>query len=621
MGNLQEQFIEYTQIISDIRRLSSVTSADVENVDAYSRKLKDNFFRIGEISARSRAIAEDVIRPLLRKKEQLTAEEVEALYVLCDRLLDPFSEEELDLDVLDEASYRLLVDAREKGEDNAIIHAMYVYINSCYANMIRTNRIRVDESLSKKYRDAGVATADAMMQYLAQSAFEHITEESRRYVLIHSRFYLALYDTFYVDEDINEKRLSGLWRSFDLSEDAFYTDLTPNYDWNYHRIRCLENMGQLTERGNAWQFSEKQIVRIYDGVLQLAKIWKRDPQKNEVILPKVQLDLLCIRNAYFAGKMSKDAYEDALMERYKTWSNQCYDSYSLVGNILVPAELLAVVDHSTLSEKKAVFIEKMYYQIVDYIQHSTNTEAFYFLLDYLTGFLEVFVELPGCITFEEMTLSCLAAIHPPTYVHSLQVAQISRCLGRHLYARKPELFGNRSIFEILDLIYHSALCHDFGKIAMLDTIFVYGRPLSDLEFSVIKTHPAMSTYMLKPYSSTASMSTIVAAHHIWKNREAGYKLGVSVPEEDQVIVDILSIADSIDAATDVVGRNYSKSKRLDEIVAEIQSLKGTRYSKEVVDLFYDVAIMEELDFLIHEGRNLNYRNTYVLLFKNAGDKE
>ncbi len=46
----------------------------------------------------------------------------------------------------------------------------------------------------------------------------------------------------------------------------------------------------------------------------------------------------------------------------------------------------------------------------------------------------------------------LAALHPPTYVHSRMEAQISLCLATHLVDLKPELFigilGLNSVEEV-----------------------------------------------------------------------------------------------------------------------------------------------------------------------------
>ena len=48
----------------------------------------------------------------------------------------------------------------------------------------------------------------------------------------------------------------------------------------------------------------------------------------------------------------------------------------------------------------------------------SGTGTFSFMLEYLSHFMERFVEIPEGISYEEMMLNLLAALHPPTYVHT-----------------------------------------------------------------------------------------------------------------------------------------------------------------------------------------------------------
>lgn len=637
---LQRQLKEYADLILKIRELSSVPTDNLESGSEYEQKLIENFLTINGLAVRSRQIVEDTINPLLTDESPLEDGTASALQGFCALLLDPFSEEDLDLTILYEVSKRLLGDAMGKLEQNAnekthnyLVKQLYVHINCCYANVNRTNRIKTNEDLSRAYRDDGLRAAKMILDYLKPELFVQLNQECRRDVLIHSRFYLALYDTFYVDEKINEERLEGLWKSFALSEDPFFLAEAGDYDWNYHRLRCLENMGQLTERGNSWEFSPKQLRRILEGVDLLEEIWNQNPVRNEAIVPGVQLELIRLRADYFNQRITKADYQEKLIQKYEKWANDKYDMYSVLGNIFVPVELLTTLDGKNMSERMEVFLNRMYRRLVDYILHSSNTEAFSFLLEYLSGFMEQFVETPGGMTFEEMGLSCLAAIHPPTYVHSLQVAQISRCLCRHLLQKTPEVFvgafGCRTKEEvwehwdeILYFMYHGALCHDFGKIAQLDTIFVYGRDLTEGEFEVIQEHPRMGAFFLEAHPSTREYVDLALNHHLWYDGSGGYPLpGVWSKEENRIFCDILTVADCVDAASYIIGRNYNQGKSLDEVCKEIQSQAGTRYSPVVAELFQDAAVMEDLKYLVGEGCLLNYRNTYLLLHRHAGNKD
>ena len=89
-----------------------------------------------------------------------------------------------------------------------------------------------------------------------------------------------------------------------------------------------------------------------------------------------------------------------------------------------------------------------------------------------------------------MRRQLMAAMHPPTYVHTLNVATIARCLAGRLIERNPEIFIgveeasdvadvlNRK-GELEDFVYNSALMHDVGKLFIVETIITYGRDLVD----------------------------------------------------------------------------------------------------------------------------------------------
>lgn len=620
---LQNDLKEYISIIMEIRGLSSVQKNKLKSPDDYCPALKENYKKIGGLGRKSRKIYQETIVPFLNSSELLDCETVTTYQNFCRELLNPFSEEELDLSLLYEVSARLLKDAYLKNDEDYKVHQLYVHINTCYANVNRTNRIKVTRKLSLAYRNDGLDAAAEMLKYLDRDRFVSISVESRKLVLIQSRFYLALYDTFYVDDDINLLRIEGLWKSYELSNEPYYRENAGDYDWNYHIIKCFEHMGQLTEKGNAWGFKKEGIARIVRGIEILEKVWNKDPDKNRKILPKVHLELIKVRNDYFAGRISVDEYRRKLKDMYVVWLNDRYDMYSVLCNIFIPVEFLATVDENSIDSETKDFLSDLYKRTIKYILHSSNSESFYFLLEYMSGFMESFIEFPGGMTFEEMGLSCLAAVHPPTYVHSLQVAQIGKSLCRYLIDFRPECFigvmGCETVQEVLKSrekilahVYHGGLCHDFGKICQIDTIFVYGRNLLDSEFDIIKTHPEMGAFLLGKFPSTEKYVNMARLHHKWYDGTEGYpELYDNRKSADKIFVDIIKIADCIDAATDHIGRSYSRGKTLDEVIEEILSGRGAEYSPDVAEILEKDVVANDLKYLISEGRNQNYRNAYI----------
>jgi HD-GYP domain-containing protein (c-di-GMP phosphodiesterase class II) len=247
------------------------------------------------------------------------------------------------------------------------------------------------------------------------------------------------------------------------------------------------------------------------------------------------------------------------------------------------------------------------------------------MLDYFINFVRQYIDVPSGVSFEDFILQCIAAIHPPTYIHSCMVGQISERIAYHILRIKPEIFVGmpgcedleavkRNSAKLLDYVYHAALCHDFGKICIIDTIFVYGRKLLDFEFDIIKSHPQVGADLLRHHISTRDYADVALGHHRWYNDSKGYPFDFNTSESPyKAVIDIVQCADCMDAATDSVGRSYNKGKTLDDFMVELKEDSGTRYAPWLYDLFLHQEVFEDVEFLLDEGRQRNYKDTFNLL--------
>lgn len=194
---------------------------------------------------------------------------------------------------------------------------------------------------------------------------------------------------------------------------------------------------------------------------------------------------------------------------------------------------------------------------------------------------------------KESFLNLMKIQCPETYVHIKSVCEISELLFDSLFKKNPSVF--KGVFgldktedilsnhqKIKDIIYEGALLHDTGKSSFLVQISNYYRPLTKDEFDMIKAHPTESMEFLGDMCD-GPVKEMVLYHHLWHDHSSGYPLPITYPIKDQILIDILSVADTIDAATDDLGRAYTRSKTLAGVIVELNSQKGTRYSPEVVD--------------------------------------
>ena len=75
-------------------------------------------------------------------------------------------------------------------------------------------------------------------------------------------------------------------------------------------------------------------------------------------------------------------------------------------------------------------------------------------------------------------------------------------------------------------------------------------------------------------------------------------------------VDALTVADSLDAATDNIGRCYTAAKPLEKLIEELRAQKGSRYAPAVVELFDDPDFCTEFRRKLYESRQSVYLEVY-----------
>ena len=420
--------------------------------------------------------------------------------------------------------------------------------------------------------------------------------------------------------------------SLSISEDPFYTGLMPDYDWRYYRYRVLFYYAQQTDFSNYRGFTDLQFPEICQRTEELWTLWHTDPPYFSELEKESYVEFHLLKNRYYAQKISGEAYQEGLERLYHNRDKGLYDDNGIFENIQLPIEIIGLIKKERYSEADKSYITLLFKNVIAYALHMPNTGSLSFMLGLLMHFLNEFVEYPGGICFENMMLDLLAAMHPPTYVHSRMVAQFATCLCGHLIDTSPELLIGtegcataedvvKNKDAILDFTWHAGLCHDAGKLYIIDTIFVYGRRLLDREFDLIKTHPKMGATLLRRFSSTRKYAEVALGHHKWYDDSRGYPDDFETRNSPvKAVIDLVQCADCLDAATDTVGRSYNRGKYFDDLYREVCEGSGTRYAPWLPGLLARAEVREDIEFLLAEGRNKNYYDTYHLL-KSVHDDE
>lgn len=156
-----------------------------------------------------------------------------------------------------------------------------------------------------------------------------------------------------------------------------------------------------------------------------------------------------------------------------------------------------------------------------------------------------------------------------TYAHSLHVAMIAQKLMEGILAYQPELVKdvlgerrNGKVFldtkKCMDFIFEAAMYHDIGKNAIISVVNNDFRPLTDEEFAIIKKHPALGAELLKIAPSLyEKFRDTTLGHHKWYNGKGGYPKDFdNTKSPKRILIDIITLSDCMQAATERIGRNY-----------------------------------------------------------------
>ena len=179
-------------------------------------------------------------------------------------------------------------------------------------------------------------------------------------------------------------------------------------------------------------------------------------------------------------------------------------------------------------------------------------------------------------TFESLVQSIHARDHY-TERHSQSVTKLAINTARAM---------NCSAYEIESLKISSML-HDIGKIAIPDHILLKPGHLTNEEYEIIKTHPAIGENILRSIALFEDEKKIIRHHHErWDGKGYPDRLsGENIP----FLSRILSVMDSFDAMTN--NRLYRKALKIDEAIGELRRNCDTQFDKNIVDAFVESGVM------------------------------
>lgn len=335
-------------------------------------------------------------------------------------------------------------------------------------------------------------------------------------------------------------------------------------------------------------------------------------------------DSLCYYHAMaILGKMPiHEAYQECdkiLMKIFERF-NQLdkigeRDLLDIVNDMIVTFKLMEGSNESEYFMTQRVV--NFTYQLIDMIQR-IRIVGNYLFFDYVLSSLaseEVVIKhLPSGMK-EQFVSKIAVKSQVGTVIHVNMVEKLSVAFLESLLDKKPEAFlgvmnfntveeinSHRS--DLMQYISMAALFHDLGKTQMAEIVGNNFRKLTDHEFDIIKMHPDKSMNYVALDPLFEKYKDVTVGHHKWYNGKGGYPKSFDNTKSPwRPMIDLITICDCIDAATDYLDRNYRVPKTLQQVLSEFEEDAGTRYNPDMIKfLLEDKTLFNRLNSIIINER-------------------
>ena len=275
---------------------------------------------------------------------------------------------------------------------------------------------------------------------------------------------------------------------------------------------------------------------------------------------------------------------------------------------------------------------EFYNVIQEFFIHFCATRPYSTYMDYISAsynYCYVLTVLPH-IRGRQKLLSALLKLtvfrQVQTAMHSIMVGNLAMQILNSLIAYTPETlighFGTETAAQLCEkqnqfsqYIYCGSLLHDIGKLLCSSVVNAQSHRLTDFEFQILKFHPVSGAEMLQRIPELSEFTDLALGHHKSFDGVSGYPSDFdNTASSKKIFIDIISLCDSLDAATDHLGRNYTSEKCFERVLTELKTGKGTRYSDVLVDLILtDMELQENIRRLLEEGRRQVYCDVHRLI--------
>lgn len=559
-----EAFEQYIRDLRVVRSISRPSFPEGKAPAAVLDEIQTNALRCNTLMRQNEALLAQFVYD--RDPASLTEEDIQGLSAFAGRLFNYANSE--DMGVAFKVHQLLLAAARSREDVPMIVRELYYTgITLHYMN------VRDEETGINLLGDAIQVYFTEAAEYM--SRYEQLDRNTRQYLIrCVGNTRLGMSRGTHAESC---RYLERFRCAMDIIQSAHYHALDPEFPWESYIYSM--HMDRMTLLTHLRQEEDPEVAR---QVLESAGSVAQDDYSAEAINRKLVLA------AYLS--VYAERLDEAGAQRYRATVEQVRRSADQYLEQMPASQYPRVVNSAAWELSKI----------------STSSDE----------------------TANRRMLGSILAGHKPTYVHSLMVAELTRALLQRQIETRPEilvgLLGCRSAAEVqarreelCQTAYECGLYHDLGKCAVLMYIDNNARRLLDEEFFCIQSHPRTGADILNRMGCGRTLALAALYHHCYYNGKGGYPNDVpSCPPEIKGIVDALSVADSLDAATDNIGRCYNLAKPFRTLLEELRAQSGTRYAPNVVALFEDERFCQQLA----ENTDAERKRVYLQVY-HAGSEE
>jgi PAS domain S-box-containing protein/putative nucleotidyltransferase with HDIG domain len=182
-------------------------------------------------------------------------------------------------------------------------------------------------------------------------------------------------------------------------------------------------------------------------------------------------------------------------------------------------------------------------------------------------------------SFEKLQEAFMGSVHvlaavsekrdPYTAGHQVRVSMLAEAIAREMGLPEHQVEG----------IKVGGLIHDIGKISIPSDILSKPGKLTEIEYSIVKTHPQSAMDILLGTNFPWPLAQMIVQHHE-RLDGSGYPFGLK-GKDIMLEAKILSVADVVEAIAS--HRPYRPAQHIDEALAEISDKRGILYDEVAVD--------------------------------------